>query len=142
LAERETMEKMPTDTSRKADGLEMDCPRHGRVAVSKLWTAEGGCYACGLEAQAAEMGWSVPTPPAGYVDADGATPRSMPPVQGPARTDETARLRANVARLVGALEDMIDVAQQQHGGASDPQASSALARARAALAAAKQETKK
>jgi hypothetical protein len=132
---------MPTDTPKKADGLEMDCPRHGRVAVSRLWTAEGGCYACGLEAQAAEMGWNVSTPPAGYVDADGATPRSMPPVHSPTRTDETTRLRANLARLVGALEDMIDVAQQ-HGGASDPQAFSALARARAALAAAKQEVKK
>lgn len=116
----------------------MDCPRHGRVAVSRLWTAEGGCYACGLEAQAAEMGWSVPTTPPGYVDAEGATPRSMPPVHGPTRADEIARLRARIARLAGALEDMIDVAQQ-HGGASDPQAFSALARARAALASAKEE---
>jgi hypothetical protein len=106
--------------------------------VSKLWTAEGGCYACGLEAQAAEMGWSLPTPPAGYVDADGATPRSIPPVHGPARSDEAARLRTSLARLVEALEDVIDLAQQL-GGASDPQAFSALARARAVLSAAKRE---
>jgi len=129
---------MPTDTTGNADRPEMDCPRHGRVAVSKLWTAEGGCYACGLEAQAAEMGWSLPTPPPGYVDADGATPRSVTPIQNPTRRDETARLRATLARLVRALEDMIDLTQRQ-GVARDPQAFSAVARARAALAAAKEE---
>lgn len=132
------MGAMTTDRSGNADRPEMDCPRHGRVAVSRLWTAEGGCYACGLEAQAAEMGWSLPPTTPGYVDADGATPRSMPPVRNPTRRDETAHLRATVARLMRALEDMIDVAQRQ-GAARDSQAFAALAKARAAVAAAKQE---
>ncbi len=128
---------MPTDTAANADGLEMDCPRHGRVTVSKLWTVEGGCYACGLEAQATEMGWSVPTASRGYVDPDGATPRSVTPIRDPTKRDDTALLRAKLARLVDALEDMIDIAQQHGAGGS--QESSAIAKARASLAAAKEE---